>query len=472
MLGLFGALNLASRSLATQQEAMSVAGQNMANVNNSAYAREQAVIQTSASISTPAGQEGTGADVVSITEVRNSLLDNQIQSENSVTGSFTAQQTALQNAEAYLGEQLSSSSTTSSSASTSSSNGLAAMLSKLFNSFSSMTTGSGDPATVVQAAQEVTNQFNQVSANLSQVRGNLNTSIQNGVASCNQDLNEIAALNQQIVQAEAGGGTANDLVDKRQQTIENLAGLVNISTTAQSDGSVNISIGGVSMVAGSSAVNGLQTYDAGGGQLLIQDKNSATSLSVTGGSIAGNITARDGALSTLQTSLDTLASQLATQVNNIYSAGYDSSGGTGQLFFTGNDAASIGVNSALVSDPSQFQDSSTAGAGGDTKIALALANLSTQTIAALGNQSLSQSYSQTVTSLGNAIDAATTQLDTSQTISTSLTNQRSSESGVSIDQEMTNLLQYQKAYEASGQLVTTLDKMMETVLNMKPSSDV
>jgi flagellar hook-associated protein 1 FlgK len=335
-----------------------------------------------------------------------------------------------------------------------------------------MTTGSGDPATVVQAAQEVTNQFNQVSANLSQVRGNLNTSIQNGVASCNQDLNEIAALNQQIVQAEAGGGTANDLVDKREQTIENLAGLVNISTTAQSDGSVNISIGGVSMVAGSSAVNGLQTYDAGGGQLLIQDKNSATSLSVTGGSIAGNITARDGALSTLQTSLDTLASQLATQVNNIYSAGYDSSGGTGQLFFTGNDAASIGVNSALVSDPSQFQDSSTAGAGGDTKIALALANLSTQTIAALGNQSLSQSYSQTVTSLGNAIDAATTQLDTSQTISTSLTNQRSSESGVSIDQEMTNLLQYQKAYEASGQLVTTLDKMMETVLNMKPSSDV
>jgi flagellar hook-associated protein 1 FlgK len=469
MLGLFGALNLASRSLATQQEAMSVAGQNMANVNNSAYAREQAVIQTSASISTPAGQEGTGADVVSITEVRNSLLDNQIQSENSVTGSFTAQQTALQNAEAYLGEQLSS--TSSSSSATSSSNGLAAMLSNLFNSFSSMTTDAGDSATVVQAAQAVTNQFNQVSANLSQVRSNLNTTIQNNVASCNQDLNQIATLNQQIVQAEAGGGTANNLVDTREQTIENLAGLVNISTTAQSNGSVNISIGGVSMVAGSSAVDGLQTYDAGGGQLLIQDENSATPLSVTGGSIGGNITARDGALSTLQTSLDTLASQLVTQVNNIYSAGYDSSGGTGQLFFTGNSAANISVNSALVSDPSQFQASSTAGAGGDTKIALALANLSTQTIPALGNKSLSQSYSQTVSNLGNAIDAATNQLNTSQAISTSLTNQRSSESGVSIDQEMTDLMEYQKAYEASAQLVTTLDSMMETVIDMKPATD-
>ena len=469
MLGLFGALDLASRSLATQQEGTTVAGQNMANVNNPAYAREQTVIQTSDSIETSAGEEGTGADVVSITEARDSLLDNQIQSENSVTGSFTAQQTALQNAEAYLGEQLSS--TSSSSSATSSSNGLAAMLSNLFNSFSSMTTDAGDSATVVQAAQAVTNQFNQVSANLSQVRSNLNTTIQNNVASCNQDLNQIATLNQQIVQAEAGGGTANNLVDTREQTIENLAGLVNISTTAQSNGSVNISIGGVSMVAGSSAVDGLQTYDAGGGQLLIQDENSATPLSVTGGSIGGNITARDGALSTLQTSLDTLASQLVTQVNNIYSAGYDSSGGTGQLFFTGNSAANISVNSALVSDPSQFQASSTAGAGGDTKIALALANLSTQTIPALGNKSLSQSYSQTVSNLGNAIDAATNQLNTSQAISTSLTNQRSSESGVSIDQEMTDLMEYQKAYEASAQLVTTLDSMMETVIDMKPATD-
>jgi flagellar hook-associated protein 1 FlgK len=469
MLGLFGALDLASRSLATQQAGTTVAGQNMANVNNPAYAREQTVIQTSDSIETSAGEEGTGADVVSITEARDSLLDNQIQSENSVTGSFTAQQTALQNAEAYLGEQLSS--TSSSSSATSSSNGLAAMLSNLFNSFSSMTTDAGDSATVVQAAQAVTNQFNQVSANLSQVRSNLNTTIQNNVASCNQDLNQIATLNQQIVQAEAGGGTANNLVDTREQTIENLAGLVNISTTAQSNGSVNISIGGVSMVAGSSAVDGLQTYDAGGGQLLIQDENSATPLSVTGGSIGGNITARDGALSTLQTSLDTLASQLVTQVNNIYSAGYDSSGGTGQLFFTGNSAANISVNSALVSDPSQFQASSTAGAGGDTKIALALANLSTQTIPALGNKSLSQSYSQTVSNLGNAIDAATNQLNTSQAISTSLTNQRSSESGVSIDQEMTDLMEYQKAYEASAQLVTTLDSMMETVIDMKPATD-
>jgi len=462
MLGLFGTLNLASRSLATQQEAMAVAGQNMANVNNPAYADEQAVIQTSAPVETLAGEEGTGAGVVSITELRNSLLDSQIVAQNSATGSCTAQQNALQNAEAYLGEQL----TTASDGSAASTGGLASMLSSLFNSFSSMTTGAGNPATVVQAAQEVASQFNRVSANLSLVQGNLNTSIQNGVASCNQDLSRIASLNQQIVSAEAGGGTANELVDAREQTIENLAGLVNISTSAQANGSVNISIGGVPMVTGGNAVDSLQTSGADGGQLLIQDANSAAPLAVTGGSIGGSITTRDGALAGLQTSLDTLASQLITQVNTIYSAGYDSTGGTGQVFFTGTGASNIGVNSALAADPSLFQASSAPGAGGDTQIALALANLATQANPALDNQSVTQSYAQTVSGLGDAIDTAAAQLNTSQAISTTLTNQRSSQTGVSIDEEMTNMMQFQKAYEASAQLVSILNTMMQMAINM------
>jgi flagellar hook-associated protein 1 FlgK len=462
MIGLFGTMDLAARSLATQQEGTAVAGQNMANVNNPAYARQRLVVQTSTPLETPAGEEGTGADVVSIAQVRDGLLDNQIQSENSATGSYTSQQSALQNAEGYLGEQI-----TNTSGAAGSPNGLAARLSNLFNSFSSLTTSAGNPATTVQSAQAVATQFNQVSASLTQVRGNLNTSIQNDVASSNQDLSDIAALNHQIILAEAGGGTANDLVDERQQKIEDLAGMVNISTTAQTNGSLDISIGGVAMVTGGNAVNGLQTYDAGGGQLLIQDANSATPLAVSGGSIGGNITARDGGLASLQSSLDTLASQLITNVNTIYSAGYNAAGGTGQNLFTGNSAANIGVNSALAADPSQFQASSVPGAGGNTQIALALAQLATQNNSALGNQSLTQNYAQTVANLGDAINTATDQLNTSQAISTTLANQRSSVSGVSIDEEMTNLMQYQKAYEVSAQLVTTLNSMMETVINMK-----
>ena len=466
MLGLFGTLDLAARSLATQQEGTAVAGQNMANVNNPAYARQKLVVQTAPPLETPIGDEGTGANAVSITEVRNALLDTQIQSENSVTGSFTAQQTALQSAEGYLGEQISN----TSGSSASSANGLAADLSNLFNSFQSLSTNPSDLATrqtVVQSAQRVTNQFNTVSANLRQVRNGLNSSIQSDVASSNQDLSDIAALNHQIVLAQAGGATANELVDSRQQKIEDLASKINISTTAQANGSVDISIGGVAMVTGGNAVNGLQTYDAGGGQLLIQDQNSATPLTVTGGSIAGEITARDGGLASLQSGLNTLASQLITSVNHIYSAGYDLNGDTSQNLFTGTDAASIGVNSALASDPSQFQASGTAGATGDNTIALALAQLASQKISKLSNQTFTQSYAQTVSALGDAISTATDQLNTSQAVSQTLSNQRSAVSGVSIDEEMTNLLQYQKAYEASAQLVTTINTMMQTADAMK-----
>ena len=462
MLGLFGTLDMASRSLSAQQEASAVAGQNMANVNNPAYARESVVIQTAPPLDTPAGEEGTGANAVSITEVRDSLLDQQIQSENSATGSYAAQQTALQDAESYLGEQITNTSNSAGSA-----NGLAAKLNTLFNSFSSLTTSAGNPGSVVQSAQEVATQFNQDSSSLQQINANLNSSIQKDVNASNQDLTDIAALNQQIMVAQGGGGTANDLVDERQQKIEDLAGKLNITTAAQSNGSINISIGNVAMVSGGSTVDSLQTYDAGGGQLGVEDSVGATPLAVTGGSIGGNMTVRDGALATLQSGLDTLASQLITQVNTIYSAGYNSSGATGQNFFTGSNSGNIAVNSALVADPSQFQTSSTAGAGGDTGIALALAQLGTQPNAALGNQSISGNYAQIVSNLGTAINSATDQLNTSQAISASMTNQRSSESGVSIDTEMTNLMQFQKAYEASAQLVTTVNQMMETLISMK-----
>ena len=188
---------------------------------------------------------------------------------------------------------------------------------------------------------------------------------------------------------------------------------------------------------------------------------------MTGGSIAGEITARDGALAGLQSGLNTLAAQLITSVNNIYSAGYDLNGDTGQNLFTGTDAASIGVNSALASDPSQFQASGTAGATGDNTIALALAQLASQKISKLSNQTFTQSYAQTVSALGDAISRATDQLDTSQAVSQTLSNQRSAVSGVSIDEEMTQLLQYQKAYEASAQLVTTINTMMQTADAMK-----
>ena len=106
MLSLFGILNLGGQSLSVQQEATAIAGQNMANVNNPAYADEKLVVQEATPLETPTGEEGTGVEAVSITSMRDALLDAQIAAEGSVTGSLTSQQSALQQAEAYLNEEL------------------------------------------------------------------------------------------------------------------------------------------------------------------------------------------------------------------------------------------------------------------------------------------------------------------------------------------------------------------------------
>lgn len=459
-------MNMAAGSMSVEQEETSITGQNLANVNNPAYAEEQVQVQESTPVPTTSGQEGTGVTAVSITELRNALLDAQITAEGGVTGSLTAQQNALQSAEAYLNEQISS--TGSSDGSTSSPNGLAAGLSNFFDSLQTLSTDPSnisDRQAVVQAAQQLTGQFNEVSSGLSTVTSNLNSTIQSGVTSANQDLAQIASLNQQIVNAQNSGGTADQLVDLREQTIENLGGLVSITTAAQANGAVNVSIGGVNMVAGDATPDSLATYTDSNGNLQIKAQNAGTDLTLSSGSIEGAITARDGTVATLQGSVNTLAKQLISQVNTIYTPGYDLSGNSGAALFTGSGSANIGVNSTLVNDPSTFQ-ASASGAAGDNSIALGLANLANTSLAALNNQTLSQNYSAAVGTFGSSLQSVNEQLDSSNSVAQMLSSQRSSYGGVSTDTEMTNLLQFQKAYEASAELITNVNEMTQALISM------
>jgi len=297
----------------------------------------------------------------------------------------------------------------------------------------------------------------------------LNTSIESDVTTANQDLTQIASLNKQIVLAQAGGGTANDLIDQRQQAIEDLSGKIGVTTTANSNGSMDVSIGGVTTVSGINQTDSMVAFDAGGGKILVGATTAGTVVSQTGsgGSINGSIDIRDGTLANLQTSVNTLANQLITQVNSVYSSGFDLNGNSGQSLFVGTDAATIGVNASVANDPSTFQASGSATAAGDNSVALKLAQLGSNNIAGLGNQTFSDSYSQTVAGLGQAVSSMNDQVTNSTAVASMLTQQRSSVSGVSLDEEMTNLMQFQKAYEASAQLITTVNQMLTTLIAMK-----
>lgn len=467
MLGLFGTLSLANRSLQAHQEAAEVAGHNLANVNNPGYSRQRAVLQTAPTVTDYAlGPQGTGVDVVAITQIRDAIVDRQIQAETSVGGYLETRQAALEDAQAAIGQQVDRTASGSDAQTA-----LAENISGFFKSFSKLSAEVQSQTLrqgVIFSARSLADEFTQVTGRLDSIRTGLNTQLGTQITAVNKDLKDIAQLNQSIANTElATNSTANDLRDIRQQKIEDLAKYVRIETAEGDNGSINITVAGTELVHGEDVQDTLELYDAGSGQMLVRAARTGTSLALTGGSLAGAIDVRDGELAHYQNDLDTLASNLITEVNKVHSAAYAPDGSTGTAFFLGTNARTIQVNPALVSNPSKIQASADADAPGNNKAALAISQLGTAAISALQNQTFIGHYSETVSHLGQALADTNNDISDQQVVANMYKTQRESISGVSLDEEMTDLIRFQKAYQASAKLLTTIDEMLDTVLSLK-----
>ena len=466
-------MSMAAKAMQAQMAGVNVSGQNLANVNTPGYSRQTVRIAASPDVASALGPQGDGAAATGIQQVVSALLNTQVQNQQSTSGYWTGQQTALQTAQNALDEFLNGGASTSSTASTvvsSSSTGIATQLSSLFTAFQALATSPNSASArqaVLSQAQALSGAFNAVNSQLGSLRSSLNTSLDTGVSAANGLLAQVATLNQQITAAEFGGGTASALRDTRQQALESLAQLTNITTSTDTTGAVSVTIGGQSLVSGNQQLDSLQTYDAGGGQMLVRTATGGADLTLTGGSLQGTIDARDNTLATLQTGVNSIASALITQVNAIHSTGYNPAGGSGALFFTGTDAGSMAVNPALTNNPNLIQASGSASASGDNAAALQLAQLASSTQAALNSQTFGKAYTQSVAGLGNDLKNANTQVTNQAAVAQMLNTQRSSVSGVNMDEEMTSLLAYQRAYEASAKLVATVNVMLGDVLAMK-----
>jgi flagellar hook-associated protein 1 FlgK len=217
-------------------------------------------------------------------------------------------------------------------------------------------------------------QFNQLDQRLGKLTGSLDDSIRADVSNANELLSGLAKLNQQIRISELqSGGTANDLRDLRQQKIEELAKLVKIDITSGANGTLGISVAGTEMVSGDHVADTLQAYDAGEGRILVRGTASGAGLALTGGRIQGTIDARDSTVAALRADVKSLASALISEVNTVHETGFSLTGGTGEKFFTGTNAADIRVNAKLVDNPALVQASAVADVVGDNRTALALA---------------------------------------------------------------------------------------------------
>jgi flagellar hook-associated protein 1 len=423
-------LQTALSGLLAEQQALDVAGSNITNADTEGYTRETVDLQSNLPITIPAtnpitgrgAQLGTGVSVGDITRVRNTYLDAQYRAQNSTLSNASTQAEVLSQTQTAFNEP--------------SSAGIASQLSAFWSAWNNLAespTGEasgGAKQAVLAAGKQLASTFNQVSAQLSTISSQA-TEQYNSLAGPGGEVEsyatQVAQLNGQIKLAEEAGQQPNDMLDRRDELLDKLSSLANVSVTEQPDHTDTVSFGDAAkpLVEGTK-VNWPQALsEASGGQL-------GALLSLTG---------PKGGLTTLQTSLDGVAETLASTVN-------------AQLttpFFSGNTAATL----AVAVTAAEISASAGKAAGGN-EAALA--------VVALRGGAAEQDYASLVGQVGSDVRTAKDDETNLQTTVTAINDQRQSVSGVSLDEEMTNLITFQRGYQASARTLTAMDDMLETLI--------
>ena len=456
----FLGFDIGSSGMAAAQVGQDVTGHNIANANTPGYSVQQANQQANSPLfapdavegTLPGGQIGTGVSVNTITRAQDQYLDSQVRGGNGTLGFQSAQSDALQQIENAYGEP--------------SNTGLNAALTTFFQGFNSVANTPEDlgvRSTAIQNGVTLTNAFQSVGAQLDSVGAQLSQKATSDIQTINSYGAQIAALNATIRSSNVAGEQPNDLLDQRGQLLDKLSSLANVNILNNSDGTVNVSVGTTDLVVGVDAnpvtVAGLQARG-----------------DLQSGDLAGVVQAQATEQAN-KTDLNNLAAAVASHVNSVHSAGAGLDGSTGLNFFTvtaGSEAGTITVNSALLSDPSKLaaaQAPATAGAApppGDATVATKLAGLQNVSLpggsGALTGKTLLGYYQENVSNAGAVAATAKTGAAAAQSSITQLSNQRDSITGVSTDTELTNMLQYQRAYQASARFIQTQDSMLNTLI--------
>lgn len=471
-------LQIGVSALFAQKTAISVTGENIANVNTTGYSKQTVNLEPGRTNLMNGFPVGTGVQVDSISRVYDDFLQQQLVSANSAYSGYNTQQTAMQRVQQLFNEF--------------STSGLGADINSFFNAWQDLSdnpSGTAERQAVLAQAQAVAGDFHQMNSSLSLVQRDANQSLQGETSDINNKLKQIANLNDQISQLEFQGGTANELRDSRDQLLQDLAGKVAITTRNNSNGTVTVTLPqGATLVDGNKAATfSLQADPANSGfyGVMLTPPGASAPQDVTSilsgsganqGEIGATLQVRDSLVKPFLDGLDKLASSLASAVNTQHALGVDLNGNPGINFFTaptGSPGYSslINLNPAITSGDqiaAAFIDPAQPGAGpGNNVNALKIADLANATNLISGvTTTLDGFYNSLVAKSGVAVQVAQQGVTQSQNSITQLGQMRDSAAGVSLDEELTNLMTYQKAYEGAAKLITTGTEMMDTVLGM------
>ncbi len=454
-------MSVALQSLLTQQGALEVTANNIANVNTPGYSREVPIFEESPPTLVGNTEVGTGVTLASVESVRDNILNLRIDQETSQQSSLDSYVDAMNQVQALFNETQGT--------------GLQTDLSNFFNSFQSLSTDPTDSSlqqSVIIAGQDLAQAFSETSQNLSTIQQGLDQSVVQTVEQVNQLTSQIANLNQQIEQISNTGQNPGGLVDEQDQALTNLSNLIDVSVISANNGTVSVTTSNGSLLVSGDVSSNLTTQiNSTTGMHDVYDNGTDITSSIGGGQLQGLINARDTALPSAMSSLDNLAAGLISAVNQQQTAGYDANGNPGVDFFTpftpstpGSNAGAAATMSVALTNPDQVAASGTAGSTGDNSNALALANL--QNAPMVAGQTAGDYYSNLIDQVGNDVSNATTQQEAVNLVLQQLSNQQSAVSGVSLDEEATNLVMYQRAYEASARVISVVDELNSDTIDM------
>jgi flagellar hook-associated protein 1 FlgK len=451
-------MDIALQALMANQEGLNVTGNNVANENTAGYTRQVVNFQSVDSV-TLSGSTYESGVTASATSQRDRVLEQQVQQQTQTQAQSAALESALQQIQNIFGL----SSTTSSASSTV----LGTAIDSFFGSLSALAGNPSDTATrqsVLTAANTLAAAFNSASSQLTHVSTSLNQQVTGDVSQVNSLTKTIASLNTEIT-ALSPNADAGTFEDQRQQAIAQLSQLVGLDQISTENNGITLTTSGGAVLVSGSQSFALSTTQVGGTTRILAGGQDVTS-NLTGGDLGGVLQARDQLLPGYQSALDNLAFAVGTQVNQQNALGVDGNGNPGAALFSLPPAptGAAALIQVATANPKAVAAAGTGeGSAGNTN-ASALANLSSANI--VNGQTASGFLASFLGQIGSDTSAAMTDNSAQQATLTQLTTQRDSLSGVSLDEEASNLTQYQRAYQAASQVFNIANSIMASAINL------
>jgi flagellar hook-associated protein 1 FlgK len=454
----FSSLNTATTALRAQQRAVDVTGQNVANVNTDGYSRQRAELRSIGANTVPAMyavSNGVGGGVTAdqVTRIRDAFLETRAQGEHAASARLTVESNTLTQVEDAFREP--------------GTTGIQSMLSSMWSGFDAVQNAPANLAArsqLLERAETLASGVRTTSATLEGQWTSTRESLGALVSDVNAAAQSIAELNKAIRTATQAGLPANELTDQRDVLVLSLSDKIGATSVAGEYGSVNVAVGGTSLVAGVGALT-LRLEGSTSARGVATDRpriltSPGSSVLQVDGTAAGQLSALSTTIPGYLGELDDFATSLAAAVNTQHGRGSDLDGVAGGEVFGRTDgkpltAANIRV---LISDERKLAAASTAGASLDASNADALSQLGT-------TSGLDASYRKVITALGVQSSVSSRNVSIQAVITSQVDDDRESVSGVSLDEEMTNMLAFQHGYAAAARMITTIDEMLDVLIN-------